>query len=175
MTTVIRLKRRVDEDPLNAFVLNCKRQRVEAGETTDDPNANAAESSTILKFAGTFSQVWPTTQPVLCKVFHPPKRLHSRPKVSHRIYKTSTKTKRRMPFRGCTVLTSNPGTGPQPNRSHKTTDSGLLTAHDPSQMRPSQRSMAYRPRLLMSSGTMCDCRRKRCPPPSYPHHRLPLR
>uniref|UniRef100_A0A2M4BSB5 Probable RNA polymerase II nuclear localization protein SLC7A6OS n=1 Tax=Anopheles marajoara TaxID=58244 RepID=A0A2M4BSB5_9DIPT len=56
MTTVIRLKRRVDEDPLNAFVLNCKRQRVEAGEPTDDPNANAAESSTILKFAGTFSQ-----------------------------------------------------------------------------------------------------------------------
>uniref|UniRef100_A0A2M4AX72 Uncharacterized protein n=1 Tax=Anopheles triannulatus TaxID=58253 RepID=A0A2M4AX72_9DIPT len=56
MTTVIRLKRRVDEDPLNAFVLNCKRQRVEAGETTNDPNANAPESSTILKFAGTFSQ-----------------------------------------------------------------------------------------------------------------------
>ncbi|XP_040168619.1 probable RNA polymerase II nuclear localization protein SLC7A6OS [Anopheles arabiensis] len=59
MATVIRLKRRVDEDPLNAFVLNCKRQRVDgatAGE--EDPNANgaAAGTSTILKFAGTFTK-----------------------------------------------------------------------------------------------------------------------
>ncbi|XP_052894710.1 probable RNA polymerase II nuclear localization protein SLC7A6OS [Anopheles moucheti] len=60
MATVIRLKRRVDEDPLNAFVLNCKRQRVEGEVTGDeDDNANeaaAAGTSTILKFAGTFSK-----------------------------------------------------------------------------------------------------------------------
>ncbi|XP_049281006.1 probable RNA polymerase II nuclear localization protein SLC7A6OS isoform X2 [Anopheles funestus] len=59
MATVIRLKRRVDEDPLNAFVLNCKRQRVEGGTGVDeDDNANAAAAgtSTILKFAGTFTK-----------------------------------------------------------------------------------------------------------------------
>ncbi|XP_058058926.1 probable RNA polymerase II nuclear localization protein SLC7A6OS [Anopheles bellator] len=56
MTTVIRLKRRVDEDPLNAFVLNCKRQRVAGTAAADESNANADESSTILKFAGTFTQ-----------------------------------------------------------------------------------------------------------------------
>lgn len=59
MAAVIRLKRRVDEDPLDAFVLNCKRQRTEL----PDPNRNAAgpeptgETSTVLKFAGTFTKV----------------------------------------------------------------------------------------------------------------------
>ncbi|XP_019561485.3 probable RNA polymerase II nuclear localization protein SLC7A6OS [Aedes albopictus] len=58
MAAVIRLKRRVDEDPLDAFVLNCKRQRTEL----PDPNRNAAdpeptgETSTVLKFAGTFTK-----------------------------------------------------------------------------------------------------------------------
>uniref|UniRef100_A0A182WGW1 Probable RNA polymerase II nuclear localization protein SLC7A6OS n=1 Tax=Anopheles minimus TaxID=112268 RepID=A0A182WGW1_9DIPT len=58
MATVIRLKRRVDEDPLNAFVLNCKRQRVEGATGEEDDNANAAGAgtSTILKFAGTFTK-----------------------------------------------------------------------------------------------------------------------
>uniref|UniRef100_A0A182MJ55 Probable RNA polymerase II nuclear localization protein SLC7A6OS n=1 Tax=Anopheles culicifacies TaxID=139723 RepID=A0A182MJ55_9DIPT len=58
MATVIRLKRRVDEDPLNAFVLNCKRQRVEGATVDEDGNANtaAAGTSTILKFAGTFTK-----------------------------------------------------------------------------------------------------------------------
>uniref|UniRef100_A0A182IYP4 Probable RNA polymerase II nuclear localization protein SLC7A6OS n=1 Tax=Anopheles atroparvus TaxID=41427 RepID=A0A182IYP4_ANOAO len=57
MATVIRLKRRVDEDPLNAFVLNCKRQRVEGSSAELEPNANVEEgSSTILKFAGTFTK-----------------------------------------------------------------------------------------------------------------------
>ncbi|XP_035914851.1 probable RNA polymerase II nuclear localization protein SLC7A6OS [Anopheles stephensi] len=64
MATVIRLKRRVDEDPLNAFVLNCKRQRVEGDTGDEDSNANATDAagaaaagtSTILKFAGTFTK-----------------------------------------------------------------------------------------------------------------------
>ncbi|KFB46377.1 AGAP009067-PA-like protein [Anopheles sinensis] len=57
MATVIRLKRRVDEDPLNAFVLNCKRQRVDGSTVDQESNATAEEgSSTILKFAGTFTK-----------------------------------------------------------------------------------------------------------------------
>ncbi|XP_050077946.1 probable RNA polymerase II nuclear localization protein SLC7A6OS [Anopheles maculipalpis] len=58
MATVIRLKRRVDEDPLNAFVLNCKRQRVEgdAGDEDSNANATAGGTSTVLKFAGTFTK-----------------------------------------------------------------------------------------------------------------------
>lgn len=61
MAAVIRLKRRVDEDPLNAFVLNCKRQRVcsESSQQPDPSTTNgndcpSAETSTVLKFAGTF-------------------------------------------------------------------------------------------------------------------------
>lgn len=63
MAAVIRLKRRVDEDPLDAFVLNCKRQRTDPGQQqqqqqdpTDDASSStsAGETSTVLKFAGTF-------------------------------------------------------------------------------------------------------------------------
>lgn len=62
MAAVIRLKRRVDEDPLDAFVLNCKRQRTTDSDqqhpdpTRDDASSSnsADETSTVLKFAGTF-------------------------------------------------------------------------------------------------------------------------
>jgi hypothetical protein len=57
MSAVIRMKRRVDEEPLNAFVLNCKRQKTDG--PADDAGAEQAQSetSTILKFAGTISHV----------------------------------------------------------------------------------------------------------------------
>ncbi|XP_062548857.1 probable RNA polymerase II nuclear localization protein SLC7A6OS [Armigeres subalbatus] len=61
MAAVIRLKRRVDEDPLDAFVLNCKRQRTD-GDVAQQGAAGGAnadvsgETSTVLKFAGTFSE-----------------------------------------------------------------------------------------------------------------------
>lgn len=55
MAALIRVKRRIDEEPLNAFVLNCKKRKItndtdkekEVNEATDD------EISTILRFAGT--------------------------------------------------------------------------------------------------------------------------
>lgn len=55
MAAVIRVKRRIDEEPLNAFVLNCKKRKTvhdannekEVNEVTDE------EVSTILRFAGT--------------------------------------------------------------------------------------------------------------------------
>uniref|UniRef100_A0A8D8D774 Probable RNA polymerase II nuclear localization protein SLC7A6OS n=1 Tax=Culex pipiens TaxID=7175 RepID=A0A8D8D774_CULPI len=60
MAAVIRLKRRVDEDPLNAFVLNCKRQRTDQAEpdaaTANGVATTPAETSTVLKFAGTFTK-----------------------------------------------------------------------------------------------------------------------
>lgn len=46
---MIRVKRRIDESPLEAFVLNSKRRREEEETTTADKE----EVSTILKFAGT--------------------------------------------------------------------------------------------------------------------------
>lgn len=50
MAAVIRVKRRIDEEPLNAFVLNCKRRKLEVeGQNLDSTD----ETSTILKFAGT--------------------------------------------------------------------------------------------------------------------------
>ncbi|XP_053695888.1 probable RNA polymerase II nuclear localization protein SLC7A6OS [Sabethes cyaneus] len=60
MAAVIRLKRRVDEDPLNAFVLNCKRQRTEPDNGLLNPAETGSEAtgetSTVLKFAGTFTR-----------------------------------------------------------------------------------------------------------------------
>ncbi|XP_055551119.1 probable RNA polymerase II nuclear localization protein SLC7A6OS [Wyeomyia smithii] len=60
MAAVIRLKRRVDEDPLNAFVLNCKKQRTDLGADLLSPEGNGSgasnETSTVLKFAGTFAK-----------------------------------------------------------------------------------------------------------------------
>lgn len=56
MAAVIRLKRRVDEDPLNAFVLNCKRQRTGEFEHPQASVNDSGETSTVLKFAGTFTK-----------------------------------------------------------------------------------------------------------------------
>ena len=57
MAAVIRMKRRVDEEPLNAFVLNCKRPKTEEPLSEADLQSTQTETSTILKFAGTISQV----------------------------------------------------------------------------------------------------------------------
>lgn len=60
MAAVIRMKRHIDEVPLNAFVLNCKRRKTD-GETSQDStsldNGSKEETSTILKFAGTITEV----------------------------------------------------------------------------------------------------------------------
>lgn len=58
MATVIRVKRRVDEEPLNAFVLNCKKRRFEDldDSVASSPSADAnhtASTTTVVKFAGT--------------------------------------------------------------------------------------------------------------------------
>lgn len=47
MSAVIRVKRRFDEDPLDALVLNCKRRK------TNKECSSATDLSAILKFAGT--------------------------------------------------------------------------------------------------------------------------
>jgi hypothetical protein len=52
MSAVIRIKRHINEEPQEAFVLNCKKRK------TDGENAAAlGETSTVLKFAGTVNQV----------------------------------------------------------------------------------------------------------------------
>lgn len=52
MSAVIRIKRHINEEPQEAFVLNCKKRK------TDDGDAAAlGETSTVLKFAGTVNQV----------------------------------------------------------------------------------------------------------------------
>ncbi|XP_073824047.1 female sterile (2) ltoPP43 isoform X2 [Musca autumnalis] len=61
MPAVIRVKRRIDEEPLSAFVLNSKRRRLENEEAVDGGNAataltNKEELSTLLKFAGTINE-----------------------------------------------------------------------------------------------------------------------
>lgn len=59
MTAVIRVKRRVDEEPFDAFVLNCKKRRLEdeheASSSTQSTNLleNASETSTVMQFLGT--------------------------------------------------------------------------------------------------------------------------
>ncbi|XP_013098754.2 probable RNA polymerase II nuclear localization protein SLC7A6OS [Stomoxys calcitrans] len=53
MPAVVRVKRRVDEEPLSAFVLNSKRRRL---DENDGAAANKEELSTLLKFAGTINE-----------------------------------------------------------------------------------------------------------------------
>lgn len=63
MTAVIRVKRRIDEEPFDAFVLNCKKRRLEdtisydAASTSNKSKTNlfqnATETSTVMKFVGT--------------------------------------------------------------------------------------------------------------------------
>lgn len=57
MAAVIRVKRRIDEEPMNAFILNCKRPRYDENGANSVSNdaANIQETSTIVKFAGTVS------------------------------------------------------------------------------------------------------------------------
>lgn len=54
MPAVVRVKRRIDEEPLSAFVLNGKRRRLE--EDNASALTNKDELSTLLKFAGTINE-----------------------------------------------------------------------------------------------------------------------
>lgn len=54
MPAVVRVKRRIDEEPLSAFVLNGKRRRLE--EDNASALTNKEELSTLLKFAGTINE-----------------------------------------------------------------------------------------------------------------------
>ncbi|CAH1953619.1 unnamed protein product [Acanthoscelides obtectus] len=52
MAAIVRVKRRLDEEPLDALILNCKRRKVDG----DDDNSRTVLASTILKFAGTIKK-----------------------------------------------------------------------------------------------------------------------
>lgn len=60
MPAVVRIKRRIDEEPHTAFVLNGKRRRVQNDEnapTTATQTDNKEElSQVLLKFAGTLDK-----------------------------------------------------------------------------------------------------------------------
>ncbi|CAG9825301.1 unnamed protein product [Phaedon cochleariae] len=54
MTAVVRIKRPLNEDPLDALILNCKRRKLESkSESIED---GLQLSSTVLKFAGTLQK-----------------------------------------------------------------------------------------------------------------------
>lgn len=56
MAAVIRVKRRIDEEPQNAFVLNCKKRKTDELSSNHQHSSslsNSCETKTILKFAGT--------------------------------------------------------------------------------------------------------------------------
>ncbi|KAM7354202.1 female sterile (2) ltoPP43 [Cochliomyia hominivorax] len=55
MPAVVRVKRRIDEEPLSAFVLNGKRRRLEEEESAT-ALTHKEELSTLLKFAGTIKE-----------------------------------------------------------------------------------------------------------------------
>ena len=50
MAAVIRLKRRLEDQPSDTLILNCKRRKTDEKEENEN-----GELSTILKFAGTFN------------------------------------------------------------------------------------------------------------------------
>lgn len=53
MSAVIRVKRRIQDEPLNAFVLNCKKQKTDSPESGPSLDDDKAAQLTIVKFAGT--------------------------------------------------------------------------------------------------------------------------
>ena len=64
MSAIIRVKRRIDEEPLNAFVLNCKKRKIVNDNGAEENSSSASASSviadkntetetTVVKFAGT--------------------------------------------------------------------------------------------------------------------------
>lgn len=61
MAAIIRVKRRIDEEPFNAFVLDCKKRKCDdLGQTAATTSSvatatgsNEETSTTIVKFAGT--------------------------------------------------------------------------------------------------------------------------
>lgn len=55
MPAVVRVKRRIDEEPLSSFVLNGKRRRMDEEENTASAPLKD-EISTLLKFAGTIKE-----------------------------------------------------------------------------------------------------------------------
>lgn len=66
MSAVIRIKRHIDEEPLSAFLLNCKKRKTEnVTETEDEGGAaggstrtnDSGSSTQILKFSGTLTKV----------------------------------------------------------------------------------------------------------------------
>lgn len=52
MAAVVHVKRRLDEEPLEALILNCKRRK-----TCDNASNDLQQLSAVLKFAGTVKEV----------------------------------------------------------------------------------------------------------------------
>lgn len=56
MAAVVRIKRSLEDEPLEAFILNCKRQKL--NESSNDITlATPLLSSTVLTLAGTIQEV----------------------------------------------------------------------------------------------------------------------
>lgn len=56
MAAVVRIKRRFEDEPLEALILNCKKQKL----NTSDENVSSSQSalsSTVLTLAGTINEV----------------------------------------------------------------------------------------------------------------------
>lgn len=55
MSAVIRIKRHIDEEPLSAFLLNCKKRKtLDDRDGVDETKKNTTQ---ILKFSGTLTKV----------------------------------------------------------------------------------------------------------------------
>lgn len=54
MAAVVRIKRRLEDEPLEALILNCKRQKV---NHSSDVSSTPKLSSTVLTLAGTIKEV----------------------------------------------------------------------------------------------------------------------
>lgn len=52
MAAIIRLKRRLCDEPLEALVINCKKPKLD----TDNSTETESELKTVLKFAGTIKE-----------------------------------------------------------------------------------------------------------------------
>lgn len=66
-SAVVRVKRRLDDEPLEALVVNCKKRKINP-ENKDEDAKSEEISSTVLKFAGTIKEVSVYTHNLNCSI-----------------------------------------------------------------------------------------------------------
>ncbi|KOX73190.1 putative RNA polymerase II nuclear localization protein SLC7A6OS [Melipona quadrifasciata] len=90
MTAILRVKRRYDNEPLNAFVISCKRQKIVENEKTEDASIPL---TTFANFAGTVKQHDENVEHLIQTYAKNERRIHLKPHFTDVLNKIRETTK----------------------------------------------------------------------------------